>query len=334
MELNIIDEISNTSATEAHIVLIGAGASRAAFPDGEAKGLHLPLMVDFAEIVPIRPLLEKSGVDWRGRGFEEVYSELAQDSSKATVVAELEAAIYAYFDSLDLPSEATIYDALILSLRGKDVIATFNWDPFLIQTLRRNAKLGASLPRLLFLHGNVLAGYCVEHRVAGVKGNSSSCGCALVPSRLLYPISKKNYQDSPLNTVWQEFQSHLKTSLFVTIFGYSAPSTDTEALDLMANAWGDWKSRQFEQIEFIDKKTESDLLESWKAFVWLGHHEAHDLFRDSWIAKHPRRSIEAFKSQNFDAAFIEDNPLPETTDLATLQAWFKPLIDAERRAVV
>lgn len=332
MDLNINDEIANTSATEPHVVLIGAGASRAAFPDGEARGRRLPLMVDFDDIVPIRPLLEKSGVEWRGRGFEEVYSGLAQDPSKATVVAELEAAIYAYFEALALPTEATIYDALVLSLRRKDVIATFNWDPFLIQALRRNSKLGASLPRLLFLHGNVLTGYCVEHRIAGLKGNSASCGCALVPSRLLYPISNKNYQDSPLKTIWQEFQTHLKTSLFVTIFGYSAPSTDTEALDLLAEAWGDWKSRQFEQIEFIDRKAESDLLESWKAFVWLGHHETHDRFRNSWIAKHPRRSIEAFKSQNFDAAFIEDNPLPETTDLATLQAWFRPLIEAERRA--
>lgn len=332
MELRISDEIANTSATEPHVVLVGAGASRAAFPSGEAAGRRLPLMVDFAEIIPIAPVLDKSGFPWRGRGFEEVYSALAQNPKKADLIAELEATIYAYFDSLSLPAEATIYDALILSLRGKDVIATFNWDPFLIQAFRRNSKLGASLPKLLFLHGNVLAAYCVEHRIAGVKGNSSSCGCALVPSRLLYPVSQKNYQDPPLDSVWQEFQGHLTTAMFVTIFGYSAPSADTEALDLMAEAWGDWKSRQFEQIEFIDTKSESDLLRNWQAFVWLGHHDTHSDFRDSWIAKHPRRSIEAFRSQNFDAAFIEDNPLPETTDLATLQAWFKPLADAENGA--
>ena len=99
------------------------------------------------------------------------------------------------------------------------MIATFNWDPFLIQALRRNCRLGASLPRLLFLHGNVLAGYCVEHQVAGVKGNHcSTCGSALVPSQLLYPISRKNYQGSPLKAIWQEFQGHLKATLFVTIF--------------------------------------------------------------------------------------------------------------------
>jgi hypothetical protein len=317
MELTVSDEIANVRAIEPHVVLLGAGASRAAFPNGEASGRRLPLMADFIEIVPVQALLDKCGVEWRQRGFEEVYSSLVEDPSQAAVVRELESAIYTYFDALALPNEATIYDALVLSLRSKDVIA----------------KLG-SLPQLLFLHGNVLAGYCVNHRVAGLKGNRASCGCAPVPSQLLYPITKKNYQDSPLDSVWKEFQGHLKTALFVTIFGYSAPSADKEALDLMAEAWGEWKSRQFEQIEFIDRKSEADLLKSWSAFVWLGHHDVRGFFRDSWIAKHPRRSIEAFKSQERDAAFIEDNPLPDTTDLDALQSWFSPLIAAERNAAV
>ncbi|MHA1748548.1 MAG: hypothetical protein ACTSXN_02865 [Promethearchaeota archaeon] len=32
----------------------------------------------------------------------------------------------------------TIYDYLILSLRKKDVIATFNWDPLLVQAAWKN----------------------------------------------------------------------------------------------------------------------------------------------------------------------------------------------------
>lgn len=335
MELHVRDEIANTSATEPHVVLLGAGASRAAFPDGEASARRLPLMADFVEVVPVGPVLESWGVEWRGHGFEELYSSLATNPDQVALIKRLEAAVYAYFDALALPAEATIYDALILSLRGKDVIATFNWDPFLIQALRRNCELGASLPRVLFLHGNVLAGYCVEHRIAGVKGNTcSTCGNTLVPSRLLYPISNKNYQDAPLKAIWEEFQGHVKATLFVTIFGYSAPSTDAEALDLMTQAWGGWKSREFEQIEFIDKRAESELLQSWSAFVWLGHHDVHRLFRESWIARHPRRTVEAFKNQNLEAAFIPDNPLPETTDLVALQTWFTPLIEAERLGAV
>ena len=37
-----------------------------------------------------------------------------------------------YFSSLALPEHPSIYDYLVLGLRPKDVIATFNWDPFLM----------------------------------------------------------------------------------------------------------------------------------------------------------------------------------------------------------
>lgn len=35
-----------------HVVLLGAGASRAAFPSGEETGKHLPLMNDFVSSFP------------------------------------------------------------------------------------------------------------------------------------------------------------------------------------------------------------------------------------------------------------------------------------------
>jgi hypothetical protein len=33
---------------------------------------------------------------------------------------------------LELPDHPTVYDHLLLSLRKKDAIFTFNWDPFLL----------------------------------------------------------------------------------------------------------------------------------------------------------------------------------------------------------
>ena len=105
-------------------------------------------MQDFLEIVPIGHILERSGVEWMGLGFEDVYASLATDPNQSSLLEELDSAVYEYFDTLSLPTEATLYDALILSLRGKDVIATFNWDPFLILALRRNSSLEVSLPHL------------------------------------------------------------------------------------------------------------------------------------------------------------------------------------------
>lgn len=44
--------IQNPENPRRHIVLLGAGASRAAFPNGEGTGKHLPLMSDFAKTLP------------------------------------------------------------------------------------------------------------------------------------------------------------------------------------------------------------------------------------------------------------------------------------------
>ena len=63
----------------------------------------------------------------------------------------------------------TVYDFLILSLTEKDVIATFNWDPLLLQAYVRCNEITDNLPHLLCLHGNVGTGYCEEHREFGSK---------------------------------------------------------------------------------------------------------------------------------------------------------------------
>lgn len=42
-----------------HVVLLGAGASLAAFPNGDAKGNKLPLMSDFVATVGLTELLKR-----------------------------------------------------------------------------------------------------------------------------------------------------------------------------------------------------------------------------------------------------------------------------------
>ena len=41
------DEQNNVFVERPHLVVLGAGASRAAFPDGDKNGKRLPLMADF-----------------------------------------------------------------------------------------------------------------------------------------------------------------------------------------------------------------------------------------------------------------------------------------------
>jgi hypothetical protein len=333
LEKSVAEEIADVSMGRPHVVLLGAGASRAAFPRGERNGKRLPVMADFFGIAPIADALASGGVPYSGRNFEELYSELTRDATKATIRETLEQAIFAYFASLELPDEPTLFDHLVLSLRPKDVIATFNWDPFLIQAVRRNGHVGGA-PRLLFLHGNVLEAYCERDRVHGIRGaKCSRCGQPFAVGKLLYPIAEKDYENDPaIQSSWRSVKWAFENAFMVTFFGYGAPQSDRGAVDLLHQAWGGWEQRDMEQVEIIDIRQEDELLETWRPFVHTHHYEVHMDFYDSWIANHPRRTGEAYKSQYLDARFIENNPVLRTGSLAELWAWFGTLVAAEAQA--
>lgn len=158
-----------------HVVIVGAGASRAACPDGDANGRRLPLMADLVDLVGLKPLLAKYGIESEETDFEAVFDGAVQ-SGYTELTGELERRVHHYFSQLVLPETATAYDYLLLSLRPKDLIATFNWDPLLAQAFRRHEGKIA-LPQLAFLHGNVAYGYCAEHRRCGwIDDHCTSCG--------------------------------------------------------------------------------------------------------------------------------------------------------------
>src|SRR5919204_5633626 len=126
------EEISTVIVSRAHAVLLGAGASRAALPDGDRHGRRVPLLRD----VPTELELDEGAFPEELRelartDFEAAYSRLVDLMPKAA--NEMEAVISEHFRTLELPEGPTIYDALVLSLRDKDAIFTFNWDPFLVQ---------------------------------------------------------------------------------------------------------------------------------------------------------------------------------------------------------
>jgi hypothetical protein len=334
-EASVADEIDQIEIGRPHVVLLGAGASRAALPNGDANGKRLPLMSDFADIVPVGDVLGTAGIAYAGRNFEELYSELCTEPRYADVRAGLERAIFEYFSSLSLPSKPTLYDHLILSLRSKDVIATFNWDPFLIQAIRRNRLVQGQIPSVLFLHGNVAAGYCPRDNVHGVRGATCSrCGKPFDTSSLLYPVAAKPYDDDPaIADAWRVAKASFKSAFMVTIFGYGAPQSDVSAIDLLLNAWGGAQARTMEQFEIIDVRSEDDLLKTWERFIHTHHYEVHSTAYDSWLFNHPRRSGEAYINQYLNALFIENNPIPQDISFDELWEWFTPLVDRERNAV-
>lgn len=240
--------------------------------------------------------------------------------------------MYDYFSTLQLPPIPTLYDYLVLSLRGKDLIASFNWDPFLIQALRRNHALGKdNLPTILFLHGNVLSAVCDKDKVSGVNGHRCSvCGDPLTPTQLLYPVRQKNYFGNPfIKSQWDCLRQYLERAYFLTIFGYSAPRTDIGARELMLEVWKENPSLPLAEIDIIDIRPRQEVEPAWNEFFYSHHYMiGNDILR-SYLFQHPRRSCDAFYSATMLNSPWPDNPFPVFNDLTELQAWVAPLVGEE-----
>jgi hypothetical protein len=336
-ELTRDDEIKNPRNWRPHVVLLGAGASRAALPKGDANEVAVPLMPEIARELDLVDLFPTDLRELAVTNFEAAFSALSDRAAWPELNA-LEAELHAYFASLELPPEPNLYDLLNLSLRPSDAIFTFNWDPFLMASRGRLVRhvRGERLPRLFFLHGNVLIGWCDRDQASGILGRTcSSCGQLFTPTPLLFPVTQKDYNGHPfIARQWEAVKFYLEECFWFTIFGYSAPATDVEARELLKDAWGTVESRPMEQTEIIDRPDadKETLSENWKPFIHTHHYEIHGSFTDSWMAKHPRRTGEAYRAQFVEASFIDDNPVPDLRDvagLAELVAWFQPLFDAE-----
>ncbi|HEN5671252.1 TPA: hypothetical protein U6347_003276, partial [Legionella pneumophila] len=55
--------IENPKDLKPHVVLLGAGASKAAFPNGDKSGNELPVMNDLAKILSLNNLLTKNNIN-------------------------------------------------------------------------------------------------------------------------------------------------------------------------------------------------------------------------------------------------------------------------------
>jgi hypothetical protein len=150
-----------------------------------------------------------------------------------------------------LPDEPTIYDYILLSLKENDVIATFNWDPFLVQSYQRVNKITTKLPKIFFLHGTVSLGRCEKHLIVdNLFKTCPKCGQKLSRIKLLYPTEQKDYiSNDYIKEQWDAVQFYLKKANGITIFGYAAPKSDIAAIELLQHGWGLNSERIMEEID-------------------------------------------------------------------------------------
>ena len=313
-----------------HVVILGAGASKAAFPNGDANGKVVPLMNELIPLLGLDRILKKYNIKFENTNIEDIYSDLILQNNNTELVEYLNQVIYEYFEEMKLPDAPTLYDYLLLSLRSKDIIATFNWDPFLGQAYQRNRDI-KNLPQVAFLHGNVFVGICTDDKKFGfVNCKCSVCNNFFSPVGLLYPVKEKNYTQNPfINEQWKIIQHYLKNAYIFTIFGYGAPDTDVEAVSLLKNAWT--KNQLIEQyeVEIVNIDSYDKLEKKWSPFIFKEHCSILSSIKDSELWLYPRRTCEAFAASHLMNRPWQFNRFPDLIKLSDLHQWIKPLVDEE-----
>ena len=210
---------------------------------------------------------------------------------------------------------------MLLSLRREDAVFTFNWDPFLFDAYERSHGI-VPLPGIFFLHGNVRIGQCPKHNETwGRKQNlCPDCETPFAPVPLLYPVEKKGYSKDPyISQSWEAAKQLFEEALVITIFGYSAPESDQDAVALLKSAWMNRSSRELEHVEVIDIDEESILSERWKSFTPTHHFHRRQEFKHSWIARWPRRSREAVWFPMSEGMTCVEFPMKFNRDLKVVQ---------------
>jgi hypothetical protein len=248
MSEQISDDSYNPGGGGPRVLILGAGASRAAWFSSGMWGPALPTMDDFVTTIGLAPLLQRHGVEHKGRNFESIYSQLLTDG-RADVVQSLELALREYFGALQLPDYPTMYDHLVMSLCDTDVVATFNWDPFLHQACSRNRdRRSQSEPR--FLHGSIGIGYRGERGrlTFGDLGEE-------------YPKPVPFTRDEFIASSWGDLDTALTFARVLAVFGFSMSDEDADARERISSTCG-----VVERIEIIDPDAAA-LKSKWQAIV-------------------------------------------------------------------
>lgn len=329
-----MNELRELYCQRPHVVIVGAGASKA------VMGKSCPTMIEAVEQIGLENILKGIKLQTKSRNLENIYSELFKrgDECKDARIA-MEETIYSYFSDVHLPSTLSIYDLLILSLTKKDCIISFNWDSLLIQAYNRVAKITLNRPELFFLHGNVGAGVCEECMTFGpIQNYCQKCGKPYKRVPLLYPVEQKDYYSNIfIRDQWNIAKEYISRAGKVTIFGYSAPSSDKAASEILKTAYNRYNgTHRLDMIEIIERPgfNSNEISDAWLFFLSLTnfHCEIIDSFYKSSLAVAPRRTIQ-FQYKKFIEGCWEEPQIffSNNNTFNSIASLIKPLLDNEKK---
>lgn len=316
--------------TDPHVVIVGAGASIAACKI-DRNGKEVPLLKNIHNILGLTDEIKKYNFsNEQMEDFEKLFSDINGKTEYGDLQKKLEYEVCDYFSTLQIPEEPTLYDYLILSLTEKDAIISFNWDPFLMQAYRRNICVG-NLPELIFPHGNSGVGLCYDCKIKGY----ANCFCPkcfkeLKQMPLLYPIGKKDYNSKPIIVnEWNRAKDVLSKAAGITVYGYGAPVTDVEAVELMKLASSISQMKDIVPFTIINlAENEEEQRKKWAEFYDKDMVLYCNSFEETLLWKNPRVSLETL----FDAILqqqprSEEKPFKKFSTLTELQEFIKTITE-------
>lgn len=319
-----------------HVVIVGAGASKAVMGDA------CPTMNGAIEQIGLDKILNRVKLQTTSKNLEAIYSELFNrgDECKDVRIA-MEKALFDYFSNVHLPETLTIYDLLILSLTNKDCIISFNWDKLLIEAYNRVSGITNNKPEMLFLHGNVGAGVCEDCMTFGpIQNHCPKCRKPYKQVPLLYPVEKKDYKSNIfIRNQWTVAKDYISRAGKVTIYGYSAPSSDKEASETLKASFSKYENvHRLDTVEVIERPgfNRSEISDTWEYFFSKTnyHQSFEESFFDSSLAKAPRRTIQ-FQHKQFVEGWWEEPSIyfTEEDTFNSAAEKLKELLDDESKGV-
>ena len=329
------EEIIKLTERKPHLFILGAGATKACIPNGDKNNKHSPVMEGFLLSIGKENILNDIHLETKSNNIEAIYSELYEKPEYSIKIKEIESVIIEHCSKMQIPDEPILYDYLIVSLRSKDCIATFNWDPLLVQAYKRARSITKDLPRIVFLHGNVAIGLCKNCNTYSPSSFSfcPKCDLPLEQMPLLYPVKKKDYNKHwGIEESWKTFNYYLEIAAIVTIWGYSAPDSDITAKDMMLKVFSG-SFRKIDQIEIVDIADLNEIIDRWAKFSQETNYHLKIVrsLKNTILWEFPRRSVEGYAKRFIGGWWGSSNlVLQENLSWPGVKDLLQPLIEQEK----